>query len=1049
MADIVETIRGRATKITQIGGEVAEILAARDEALAAINALIPSGADDTESLNGVFEAGGTIVFYPWNTYLISELLTIPDDIIATGTLRLRYVGPNDIKILGIGANVELENLIIEVPTATGISASIGRNYHGTSIICLNDVGSQAGFISMDPRGLQLERFESVNFARPLTLDHEDGVSWAWGGRIGYFRAQGYIRALKLVRVDGLRVDRYDIYERYPTAAFEPGHNAILIEGGRNLVFGEGRADDAAEHLLRYGGAYLSYNNRHGNIKGRNTGGTLVKINTSPDPDYPGVKPYGFYFDDIEGIGTFDDTPGGNREGIRASHCREVHVGRLILTKAEDAERSANDAIALNDVDGFSCGHVHVDDLHQQILHCNKDQDVSGEPDDWTAGDVANVVLGKVTGDHTNNGQGFRFAMAGYAGREIHVSGMDVLLATNLLAATSGTTFEGQLVFDGRVRKTDMSVPPTTTNLPADAIINLQFGSRRLINQGGALVFEDTNYPYVPEFFSGTDAEKLQAAIDAAYDAGGGAVRVSKQLLIDETILLYPGVSISGTKGMGGIKRADASGVFDLFTLGAEGDGFGLYDLEIDGNRDGQAAVDENSAVISLNSGSTSGVGGNEPNSNRFEMIGCRIFNWSYEGQGVNVLGFRGLRIDDCEFEDGGSDLWHAIYARRIADFQVTNSRFTDVYGASIKGMSIGKGGRAVVSGNVINNTLRGVNLTDFDDIVIDANQISDVFYGNAYGITVARDEAADSSPRRVVISDNNVSRCVGRGISVSSALMAVMTGNSVVDCGGDLVNMRACQEIIVSGNEFIFRDLSNLVSTGVNEPWEHNAPYAAESSLTVNALMIAEGPSAPSKIILGTNLFSNVTAATTTALKTDATTGEIRVPRDIADHIFGFTTEIEDPNSVVKGRVLSGTFTPEFAPATGAFETITYDSFRSGSYTVSPDGICHFSLSLRTDAVTVGTASGAIFVTGLPFAAPSTSTLGEAANQPVFLTSSDWTACPVEAYVVASSTTIALRKRTTSTGAGTSIGFSDMTNAANSNTVRISGSYRISPSISV
>jgi hypothetical protein len=494
----------------------------------------------------------------------------------------------------------------------------------------------------------------------------------------------------------------------------------------------------------------------------------------------------------------------------------------------------------------------------------------------------------------------------------------------------------------------------------------------------------------------------------------------------------------------------------MFELGAEGGGMGFADIEIDGNRDGQAADDENSAVFSLGSGSTSGPGGNEPNSNRFFLHGCRIFNWSYQGQGLNILGFRGVRVSECEFEDGGSDLWHAIYARRVSDFQCVDSRFKDVYGASIKAMSIGRGGRAVVSSNICENTLRGVNLTDFDDCVISDNVIQNVVYGNAYGITVAKN-VSDASPRRVVVSGNTVTRCRTRGIAIANALQVAVIGNTVTDCGESLISLRGCKEVLVGSNMLAFRDLADLVDEVPTDPgddleevaWEHNPPFADPATLTVAAIRISQGALPPTSIQVGSNVYFNGTTATTHVISTDATSGEIIVPRNLVKQAAGFSVTVVDPNGIVKGQTVTGTFTPEYAPATGAFAAIAYDSFRSGQYTVTPDGLCTFSLTIRTDEVTLGTASGAIYVTGLPFAAPSTATLGEAAAQPVQISSSGFTANPVEGFIEASSSRILLRKRTTATGDATSLGFADLLNAANSNTLRISGTYRISSSITI
>jgi hypothetical protein len=60
-----------------------------------------------------------------------------------------------------------------------------------------------------------------------------------------------------------------------------------------------------------------------------------------------------------------------------------------------------------------------------------------------------------------------------------------------------------------------------------------------------------------------------------------------------------------------------------------------------------------------------------------------------------------------------------------------------------------------------------------------------------------------------------------------------------------------------------------------------------------------------------------------------------------------------------------GTWTPAYSPATGAFTAITY-GFRSGQYVKIGDMV-YVSFRMRTSAITVGTASGIVSITGLPF----------------------------------------------------------------------------------
>jgi len=60
-----------------------------------------------------------------------------------------------------------------------------------------------------------------------------------------------------------------------------------------------------------------------------------------------------------------------------------------------------------------------------------------------------------------------------------------------------------------------------------------------------------------------------------------------------------------------------------------------------------------------------------------------------------------------------------------------------------------------------------------------------------------------------------------------------------------------------------------------------------------------------------------------------------------------------------------GTWTPEYAPETGAFTSITY-GFNTGRY-IRIGGMVWVTWSMRTSALTVGTASGTLYIKNLPF----------------------------------------------------------------------------------
>ena len=62
-----------------------------------------------------------------------------------------------------------------------------------------------------------------------------------------------------------------------------------------------------------------------------------------------------------------------------------------------------------------------------------------------------------------------------------------------------------------------------------------------------------------------------------------------------------------------------------------------------------------------------------------------------------------------------------------------------------------------------------------------------------------------------------------------------------------------------------------------------------------------------------------------------------------------------------------GTFTPSYSSEGGSFSNFNYDSARNGYYTKTGN-LVHVSGFIRTDGITVGSASSYLYLDGLPFA---------------------------------------------------------------------------------
>jgi hypothetical protein len=130
-----------------------------------------------------------------------------------------------------------------------------------------------------------------------------------------------------------------------------------------------------------------------------------------------------------------------------------------------------------------------------------------------------------------------------------------------------------------------------------------------------------------------------------------------------------------------------------------------------------------------------------------------------------------------------------------------------------------------------------------------------------------------------------------------------------------------------------------------------------------------------------------------------------------------------------------GTWSPTYSPASGTFTTLTLDGATGGTYTkvgrtVSITG------RIRTDVVTVGTAAGALSITGLPFAIT-----GADASAPLSFVLSWAGDFPLVGYV--ESSFIGLLYRTSVNGSIAATDVSDMTtgSSADSNDIIFSAVY--------
>jgi hypothetical protein len=143
-----------------------------------------------------------------------------------------------------------------------------------------------------------------------------------------------------------------------------------------------------------------------------------------------------------------------------------------------------------------------------------------------------------------------------------------------------------------------------------------------------------------------------------------------------------------------------------------------------------------------------------------------------------------------------------------------------------------------------------------------------------------------------------------------------------------------------------------------------------------------------------------------------------------------------------------GTFTPSYSAATGAFTTLLYTS-QQGYYT-KVGNIVTFLIYIQTSEVSVGTASGELKISGLPYTAASASPLDSYAGVAATIFSRRWTlAADIQNLsgigVISGTTTVQLQKSTMNTSTVVRVQVSDLTTgaAASRNSLSIAGHYYV------
>jgi len=153
----------------------------------------------------------------------------------------------------------------------------------------------------------------------------------------------------------------------------------------------------------------------------------------------------------------------------------------------------------------------------------------------------------------------------------------------------------------------------------------------------------------------------------------------------------------------------------------------------------------------------------------------------------------------------------------------------------------------------------------------------------------------------------------------------------------------------------------------------------------------------------------------------------------------GLTFNGDTANSNALDDYEQGTWTPTYVPASGSFSSVNYDPNTDGRYTKIGNTV-YVSGSLRTDSISVGTASGQVFIGGLPFSVGAYNYDGGGFT--VFQSNLFTGEEPASASPTPSGTTAALLYRTAADGPLTSeTQVGDLGTGANNNILRFFGFY--------
>jgi len=159
---------------------------------------------------------------------------------------------------------------------------------------------------------------------------------------------------------------------------------------------------------------------------------------------------------------------------------------------------------------------------------------------------------------------------------------------------------------------------------------------------------------------------------------------------------------------------------------------------------------------------------------------------------------------------------------------------------------------------------------------------------------------------------------------------------------------------------------------------------------------------------------------------------------------FSATSDASGSTSELFNDYEEGTFSPTLTTSGTDFDSVTYDAITGGRY-IKVGSLVHFNFAIRTDAITVGSASGTLKIGGLPYTAYP-DTVGQNGKTGIAISRCEAFVGeePIGGYVVDGTTTIQLMYRSAVDGATSNSEIADAGTGGNDNLMYASGTYTTS-----